>query len=57
MACLKANQNNAAACQDLAKAYLNCRMDRWDFFLAVLLLDGNSDTPDQQDLACAEILW
>ena len=29
MACLKANQNNAKACQDLAKTYLNCRMDRW----------------------------
>ena len=28
MACLKAEKNDAAACQDLAKAYLNCRMDR-----------------------------
>ena len=28
MACLKTNKNNAAACQELAKDYLNCRMDR-----------------------------
>ena len=28
MACLKDNKNDAAACQELAKSYLNCRMDR-----------------------------
>ena len=57
MACLKTNQNNAAACQDLAKAYLNCRMDRCAIFLLTVYLDGMPDMSDQQESACTGILW